>query len=370
MNHTYRAAVVGLLAAATTIGVAQAQTPEPLDIRTGVYRGHRVTYQVINGLAVVEGDIILGTPEELEPPAGSQLIKGADAAKEAVARSDSDFLWPGGVIPYVIDAGLPEPQRVLDAIQHWNENTVMQLVERTNEPNWVQFESSGSGGLCLSFVGMAGGEQRLLLQDNCDAPAVIHEIGHAAGLFHEQVRDDRNDYVSVLTQNVDKRFTFNFAPTFGASDDLGHYDYGSIMHYGAFLFSRNRRPTLETMPPGILIGEADGLSAGDIDGVNRLYGQPPTMTTISTNPPGLEIEVDGMAFTSPQSFDWAPGSNHAVNIPSPQGDDSERFLFARWGDRETRAAPLFRLRPTRFSRLISSSSSRWNRAPCPRKAAP
>ena len=76
VNHTYRAAVVGLLAAATTIGAAQAQTPEPLDIRTGVYRGHRVTYQVINGLAIWEGDVILGTPEELEPPGRFPAYQG------------------------------------------------------------------------------------------------------------------------------------------------------------------------------------------------------------------------------------------------------------------------------------------------------
>ena len=47
-------------------------------------------------------------------------------------------IWTGGVIPCVIDAGLPEPQRFLEAIQHCNENTVIQLVERTNEPNWVR----------------------------------------------------------------------------------------------------------------------------------------------------------------------------------------------------------------------------------------
>jgi len=332
MKSTYRAAATALLSVAATIGAAQAQNPEPPDIRTGVYRGHQLTYQVIDGLAIVEGDIILGTPEELEPPKSPRLIKGLDAAKDAVARSDSDFLWPGGIIPYVIEEELPEPQRVLDAVQHWNENTVVQLTERTNEPNWVRFESIGGAGLCLSFVGMAGGEQVLLLDDNCGVPAVIHEIGHASGLFHEQVRDDRDDHVSVLTQNIDKRFTFNFAQIFGASEDVGHYDYGSIMHYGAFLFSRNSRPTLETKPPGILIGEAEGLSAGDIDGVDRLYDQPPAMTTISTNPPGLQIEVDGETFTSPKSFDWEPGSNHTVDIPSPQGDDIERFLFARWGD--------------------------------------
>ena len=45
-------------------------------------------------------------------------------------------------------------------------------------------------------------------------------------------------------------------------------------------------------PPGMPVG-SERLSAGDIDGVARLYGKPPTATAISTHPPGLEIVVDG-----------------------------------------------------------------------------
>lgn len=127
MNYTYHAAATALLAVAVTIGAAQAQTPEPLDIRRGVYRGRRVTCQVINGLAVVEGDIILGTPEELEPPKGPQVIKEPDARKEAVARSEPERLWPEGVVPYVIDSNMPDlpRKRILVAIQHWNDNTLI-----------------------------------------------------------------------------------------------------------------------------------------------------------------------------------------------------------------------------------------------------
>ena len=52
--------------------------------------------------------------------------------------SNSDELWPDGVIPYIIDPALSHPD-VLDVIQHWNENTVIRLVERTDQSNWVRF---------------------------------------------------------------------------------------------------------------------------------------------------------------------------------------------------------------------------------------
>ena len=126
--------------------------------------------------------------------------------------------------------------------------------------------------------------------------------------------------MNVLFDNIDKRRTLaNFTQFIMTSDDIGQYDHGSIMHYSAFLFTRNNRPSMETIPPGMVIGEAERLSAGDIDGVSRLYGQTPTKTTISTNPPGLQIGVDGMMLTAPQSFDWSPGTSHTISVPSPQG---------------------------------------------------
>ena len=354
MTRACRATIAGLLAATAAIGTAQAQTTAPLDIRTGVYRGQPVTFEVIGGLAIVQGDIVLGTPEELEPR-DSQSVGNAVAAgnpdrlsdratspapvttRDSAANSDPDTLWPDGVVAYVIDEDLYLPKRVIDAIEHWEEHTSISFVERTDESNWVNFMKPDEPSLCASKLGMVGGEQDISLADGCRLAATIHEIGHAVGLWHEQEREDRDNHVMVLSENIDKRRLFNFMQDIVRQDDIGPYDYGSIMHYRAYDFSRNDQPTIETIPPGLVIGQRVGLSAGDIDGVARLYGPMPGMTTISTNPEGRDVEVDGMMFTTPQSFDWLPGTSHTIGVPSTQGDDTERFRFAKWsdgGDRE------------------------------------
>lgn len=75
------------------------------------------------------------------------------------------------------------------------------------------------------------------------------------------------------------------------------------------------------------------LEAGDVAGVRQIYPMVAPLFTITTNPSGLQIEVDGTTFTSPHSFEWLPNSTHTVNVPTVQsGGVGTRHVFADWSD--------------------------------------
>ena len=255
-------------------------------------------------------------------PASVILIPGS-----AVGR-----LWPSGIIYYTIDPAVPNPQRVVDAIQIWNGNTPLQILPRTTQTDYVQFvRTSGPGAVCESGLGMLGGAQSIEILDGCTAGMIAHEIGHAFGLQHEQVRNDRNDFVTVRYENVDKRRYLNFEQAPFLNRAIGYYDYDSIMHYGPKVFGVDDSDTIETVPVGIPIGQRATLSAGDIDGISRAYGFTPSTTTITTIPAGLSVLVDGAATQTPHSYSWASGSMHTVSVATAQGT-TPRYAFVRWSD--------------------------------------
>ena len=58
----------------------------------------------------------------------------------------------------------------------------------------------------------------------------------------------------------------------------------------------------------------------------------PVAITIASLPSGLNVTVDGAVYTTPQKFNWLPGSAHVVSTTSPQGT-GRRYVFANWSDR-------------------------------------
>ncbi|PIO58048.1 astacin [Teladorsagia circumcincta] len=62
-----------------------------------------------------------------------------------------------------------------------------------------------------------------------------HELAHTLGFYHTQSRYDRDDYITVIGQNINQNYSDQFEKqTNETNNNYGlPYDYGSVMHYRA-----------------------------------------------------------------------------------------------------------------------------------------
>lgn len=261
---------------------------------------HPVRYAVVDGRAIHDGCIDMGPVEEVEAQAAEvarrreRRLTTAFAGSEDGATTvgplgiglptDSSFLWTNGQVAYAVDAGVPDQQRVTDAIDHIQQNTGIRFTLRTSAnaatwPNWIQVVSNGAATSSSSAVGMQGGRQDLRLADAHPWPVLVHEFLHALGVYHEQSRSDRDSFVEIKWDNIkdgpppdgeaDARHNFQTKP--GSTDYFG-YDYGSLMHYHATAFAKDTsQPTIVPRQSGVTIGQRTGMSFGDRQTVAKMY---------------------------------------------------------------------------------------------------
>lgn len=216
-----------------------------------------VEAEVINGNLIAEGDIFLGTEKDLRNEKATIVI-GANKR------------WPSGIIPYVIKSGHPSSTTIQNAINHINNNTNLWVVPRTNEADYIEFIVDDG---CWSAVGRQGGKQNISI-DGCSFGSTVHEILHAAGLWHEQSRCDRNSHVTIHWDNIIEAKKHNFNQHCIDGQDFGNYNFNSIMHYGEYAFSKNNQKTITVKNGNATIGQRTSMSAGDINAINAMYTAP------------------------------------------------------------------------------------------------
>ncbi|GAB4382694.1 MAG: hypothetical protein Kow00121_43350 [Elainellaceae cyanobacterium] len=251
-----------------------------------------VDYVVVDGLAIHEGCIELGTVEEVEAEAAqiraahlhqktTEAGGSADDLVEPEQRGiglppTSSFLWTNGVVPYTIANDVPNPGRVDEGIRHIEEKTAIRFVKRTSSnarqyPNYIEIISNGNNSWSSSAIGMRGGRQVIRFSDRHSWPIFVHECCHALGIQHEQCRSDRDEFVEIRWDNIQDDSVGNFQKK-PDSIDYFDYDYGSIMHYPGTSFAKDSsKPTIVPLRRGVTIGQRNGLSYGDRQTIAKIY---------------------------------------------------------------------------------------------------
>ena len=282
-------------------------------VRTGIYRGRRVVYQIIKGKMLTEGDIALEHVDQMLPEKSNHPGGTLDYLQ---------YRWPlvGSVyqIPYIIDAASGDVSNINAAISNYNSifAGIIQWVPQTTETDYVDFnlnpaDTSGQGN---SYIGRVGGQQLIWGSGSCTVATILHEMGHATGFWHEQERPDRDAYLTMNFQNMVNTAYGDSTIQYDDMQALTLYDWSSIMQYSPWNFSKNGLPALESIPAGMPLANFTGYSAGDIDAIKRLYQAAPTAVTIATNPAGLQVVVDGITVTTPQTFSWPLYSTHTLSV--------------------------------------------------------
>lgn len=145
------------------------------------------------GVFLLEGD--------MEVDLGDGVMLDADSEPSVMfdAVRDRSRTWPDARVPFVLDRKLNAIQRGLmeRAFESFHADTCIRFTPRVDEEYYLYVRPVHVG--CYSKIGFLGqAKQRISFHAKCFGQfgTILHELMHTLGFFHEQSRNDRDDFVT------------------------------------------------------------------------------------------------------------------------------------------------------------------------------
>jgi len=229
--------------------------------------------------------------------------------------------WPNNTVYYTISGSPSSNSPLFEAMTYIEQRSYITFVPRVNnEKNYIKFNYINSTDWTASsdYIGMKGGEQNIKLSTEAwSRGTIIHEICHAIGMFHEQSRSDRDQYVRIdfssMTDNERAQYK-----TYGERGlngrDYANYDYKSIMHYGSML---NGRRVMWKIDGSDIYQQRSYLTSSDIAALAAL--QPGTI--------GYGTFYDPLGYNRPYDGDYECIRSKFLRLPEG-GDIAFRLQYS------------------------------------------
>jgi len=179
------------------------------------------------------------------------LLPSSEVAGAHLA--DPARLWPNGVVEYkFFRTFLGEHQTLVRNAMAYITSVSPCITFVPANSSSVNYVLITPGASCASELGMRGGEQLLFLNSGCFRDGMMitaQQLLHTLGFTKEHNRPDRDDFITLNTENMRPDLRNNFLKRpygdaeFHTSGSVNHqhtpYDVLSVLHYGPLGGSKN-----------------------------------------------------------------------------------------------------------------------------------
>ena len=183
------------------------------------------------------------------------------------------------------------------------------------------------------------------------APDIFVTTSKDGGLTwsaNKQINDDSTNTQYMVDLAIDSKGTVHAAWEDKRSDALNIY-YSNSTDNGTTWSTNVKVSSADTPGSYTRPGDYFAIEAGPNDYIYVIWtdgrgddfdiyyarspGFPVATVTVTTDPAGLPVTVDGVTAASPETFNWTIGSTHSVSVssPIPIGPGSQ-YLWLSWSD--------------------------------------